>query len=62
MITRRYFYKPDGEIVSKSIGDGLHFSSNYPYIETEEDYNLTQYRIVDGEFVHTPVDLPNIKR
>ncbi|MDB4337150.1 hypothetical protein N9991_00210 [bacterium] len=62
MITRRYFYDETGQIVSKSIGDGLHFSSNYPYIETEEDYNLTQYRIVDGEFVHTPVELPNIKR
>jgi hypothetical protein len=56
MITRRYFYDNTGTIVNKSIGDGLHFINNHPYIETDQDYDITQYRIENGEFVHTPTE------
>lgn len=56
MLTKRYFYNSQGVIVNKSIGDGIHFESPYPYIETDHDYDITQYTISNGEFVHTPTE------
>lgn len=56
MITRRYFYDETGTIVGKSIGDGIHFLNDHDYIETDEDLDITQYRVVDGEFELHPTE------
>jgi hypothetical protein len=51
----RYYYNENtGAITRKSQGTA-HFLEPLPYVETKDDYDITQWKIIDGEFFYNPM-------